>query len=308
MTARAKPIVLIEAPSNLGLMPPAPGTEPGTRGAPDALRQLGLHDRLSPLDVTRIEAARYHPDDERTINIRNMAAIAEHAIRLADAVDEAAASDRFPLVIGGDCSLLVGSMLGLHRRSEETGLLFVDGHTDFFLPEQSATGGAAGMDLALVTGWGPPQLTDLEGRRPYVRPDRVAALGNRDHHKRRSAPIPSAAEAGFDYRPLEVLRAEGVARATASAVDRLGGAGPGYWIHLDVDVLDSAIMPAVDSPQADGLSWEELTELLRIALDGKALGMQVTIYDPDRDPGLAAGQRLVDALVTALSTGQPAAR
>lgn len=297
---RAKPLSIIEAPSNLGLMPTASGREPGTRKAPDTLRKLGLHERLGPVEVLDVPAPPYEPDDGRRINLRNIAAIAEHARRLADAVETTVRAGRFPLVIGGDCSLLVGAMLGL-RRIGRTALLFIDGHTDFYLPEQSGTGGAAGMDLALVTGWGPSELTDLEGRGPYVEAASVAALGNRDTQQRRAAAIPDAASAGFDYRPLGTLRAEGIGAATSRAVAGLRADASGYWVHLDIDVLDSAIMPAVDSPQPDGLSWAELEELLARALSGNALGMQVTIYDPDRDPDLKAGRGIVELLSAVLT-------
>ncbi|MGE0211959.1 MAG: arginase family protein [Parvibaculaceae bacterium] len=295
----SRPISLIEAPSNLGLMPPAPGREPGTRNAPETLRRLGLHERLKPFEVLDVAPPPYRPDDERTINIRNLDAIAEHAVRLAGAVETTVRAGRFPLVLGGDCSLLIGAMLGL-RRIDQTALLFIDGHTDFYLPEQSGTGGAAGLDLALATGWGPKELTDIEGRRPYVETGRAAVLGNRDARRRRPADIPDTAAAGFHYRPLEALRSEGIAAATLAAIEALDAEGTGYWIHLDVDVLDSTIMPAVDSPQPDGLSWTELKELLRAALSGHALGLQVTIYDPDRDPDLAAGGGLVELLSNVL--------
>jgi arginase len=299
MIRSAKPLSIIEAPSNLGLMPPAPGREPGTRKAADTLRRLGLYERLRPLEALGVAAAPYEPDDERALNVRNVGAIAEHARRLADAVETTVRAGRFPLVVGGDCSLLVGAMLGL-KRIGDTALLFIDGHTDFYLPEQSGTGGAAGMDLALVTGWGPRELTDLEGRRPYVDVERVAALGNRDHQQRSAANIPDAASAGFHYRPLDALRSEGIGAATSLAIAALKAGDSGYWIHLDVDVLDSEIMPAVDSPQPDGLSWPELEELLHTALSGNAVGLQITIYDPDRDPDLTAGRRIVELLAATL--------
>ncbi|MDW6021374.1 arginase family protein [Mesorhizobium sp. BAC0120] len=294
-----RPIVIIEAPTNLGLMPPAPGQEPGTRHAPDVLRELGLHDQLNVREVVRVEPGPYSKDEGRSINIRNVEAIAEHALRLSDAIETAIMAGGLPLVLGGDCSLLIGSMLCM-RRLGEPALLFIDGHSDFFLPEQSSTGGAAGMDLALATGWGPPELTDLEARRPYVPAGHVAALGNRDFNRRREADIPDIADAGFYYRSLVDMRHEGIERATGKAVAAITSNSRRCWIHLDVDAIDSALMPAVDSPQADGFSWTEIEKLLRAAQPYDAAGMQVTIYDPERDPGHTAGKALVDLLVSVL--------
>lgn len=301
MSKIRRPLVVIEAPSNLGLMPPAPGHEPGTRGAPDTLRSLGLHAALAPRQVVRVEPAAYDPDDRRPAGaIRNLAAIADHARHLADAVEAAVRADAFALVLGGDCSLLLGSLIGIGRTADPS-LLFLDGHTDFFLPSQSGTGGAAGMDLALATGWGPPDLTDIEGRRPYVDAGRVAALGNRDHTPRPAAGLPDIAAAVRHYRPLAAMRAEAVGQSVGVAVDAIDGRTRPYWVHMDVDVIDSALMPAVDSPQPDGLDWAEAEAALRAALAGNSVGLQVTIYDPDRDPGLAAGRRLAGLLRAVLA-------
>lgn len=295
-------LVIIEAPSNLGLMPLGDDVEPGTRHAPATLRDLGLHERLGPVRVLAVEPPPYSRDEQRRINIRNIDAIAAYSVRLADAVAEVVDAGDFPLVLGGDCSILIGAMLGLARQ-REAGLLYVDGHSDFYLPEQSGTGGGAGMDLALVTGWGPAALTDLEGRWPYVTTRRVAALANRDREGAPAAPIPDIAESGMAYRPLEQLRAEGVEACVDTALTAIDADREGFWIHFDVDAIDSRLMPAVDSPQDDGLGWEEAERLLATALERRALGLQVTIYDPSRDPGLAAGKALVDLLVTVLAGG-----
>ncbi len=294
---------VIEAPSNLGLMPPSPGHEPGTRNAPDTIRELGLHSMLNQPPVARVEAPAYDADDGRTINIRNLDAIRAHAIRLADAVEDTLKAGAFPLVLGGDCSILVGSSLGVRRRGE-AGLLFIDGHTDFYLPEQSGTGGAAGMDLALACGWGPELLTNIENLGPYIDINRVAAMGNRDYAQRPDAPIPHIGSTGAYYRSLDALRAEGIEATAAAAIQKIDENQSGYWIHLDVDVLDDTVMPAVDSPQAGGLSHEELERLLQVALAGNALGMQVTIYDPERDPGYHAGRALVELLSRVLGALQ----
>jgi arginase len=111
-------LAIIEAPSNLGLMALGDDAEPGTRHAPATLRQLGLHDRLAAEHVVTVEPPPYSRDDQRRINIRNIDAIAEYSIRLADAVEEAVEAGYFPLVLGGDCSILIGSMLGLARQRE----------------------------------------------------------------------------------------------------------------------------------------------------------------------------------------------
>src|SRR4029450_798166 len=92
----------------------------------------------------------------------------DHAARLADAVGAVLDQGSFPIVLGGDCTILLGITLALRRRGRY-GLLFLDGHADFYQPEAEPTGEAASMELALVTGRGRALVTALESRRPRPR-------------------------------------------------------------------------------------------------------------------------------------------
>jgi arginase len=304
MNIAGKPVVIVEAPSNLGLKPPSPGREPSTAQAPAALRRAGLHELVSPTRVVRVEPPAYAADENRAVNVRNVAAIADYSRKLADPVGACLSRGEFPLVLGGDCSILLDNMLGLRRRGEPA-LLYIDGHTDFYLPEQSASGGAAGMDLAFVTGWGPDALTNIEGLMPYVREERVAALGNRDFDRVPPAAIPSALESRMHYCDLAALREAGMAPAAKVALRAIHDGKPrDVFLHVDVDVLDSTIMPAVDSPQADGLHYDELTALLKTAVaSGLVTGMEVTIFDPDLDPDGHLAREIATVLADSLRMG-----
>jgi arginase len=221
--------------------------------------------------------------------------------RLADALGGVLVRGEFPLVLGGDCSILLGCLLAL-RRSGSTGLLFIDGHADFYQPEAEPKGEAASMDLALATGRGPAIVTDPEGRRPLVRDEDVVVVGYRDRDdaaRHGSQPLPRSI-AAID---LETLRDEGAARAAERAIDLLTrpGAPERFWIHLDVDVLDDEIMPAVDYRMPGGLSWRELATVLRRAVvSDRAVGLDVAIYNPKLDPLGTAARGLVDTLVEVL--------
>src|SRR5688572_15466055 len=104
-----RPIVVLDAPSNLGLRPPAPGHAPGVYKLPDALRAQGLLARLGALDAGRLEAPPYSPVPEPTTGFRNGTAISSYSLALAERVAEIVRAGSFPLVLGGDCSVLVGS-------------------------------------------------------------------------------------------------------------------------------------------------------------------------------------------------------
>ena len=215
------------------------------------------------------------------------------------------ARGEFPLVLGGDCSILLGNMLGLRRRGEPA-LIYIDGHTDFYLPEQSTSGGAAGMDLAFVTGWGPDALTNIEGLMPYVREERVAALGNRDFDR-----LPPAADA------LRCRFAHALPRPGGIAQSGHGASGQGGACRLFMTgsraMFSSMSMSMFSIPPScrlsirrrpDGLRYDELTALLKAIIgSGLVSGMEVTIFDPDLDPDGHLARELANALADSLRVG-----
>jgi arginase len=165
---------IIEAPSILGLRPT------GVENLPAALLAVGLADRLKARRAGRVEAPAYSPQRDRETRMLNPCGIAAYSVALANAVSDVLDRGEFPLVLGGDCSILIGNLLALRRRPGRYGLLFLDGHTDFYQPEAEPNGEAASMDLALATGRGPTVVTNLEGLRPLVRDEDVVAFAFRD--------------------------------------------------------------------------------------------------------------------------------
>lgn len=287
-------VTILAALSNLGLKPPSPGKEPGVRHMADVLRKHGLVERLQAKDAGTIRPPAYRPSLDPSIKIRNVAAIREYSVWLADRLKPLIATRGFPVVIGGDCSILLGSALALRRRGRY-GLLFIDGHSDLLTPETSQTGGAAGMDLALATGTGPKLLTKMEGFSPLIQSADVVLFGYR---------WPTSADDSLATprspmiaKSLERTRVQGIERAAAEAVSHLEGIGLGFWIHVDLDVLSPEWMSAVDSPEPGGMSPTELATVLRRAVDSKrCFGMELTIYDPERDPTGRGAELIVDLL------------
>lgn len=291
-------IALIEAPSILGLRPT------GVDTLPDALLRAGLIDRLQARHAGRVVPdAPYDTFRDPTTLTLNAIGIASFSVKLADRVGEVIDGGEFPLVLGGDCSILLGGLLALKRRGRY-GLLFIDGHADFYQPTANPNGEAASMDLALATGRGPEILTNIDRCGPLVRDDDVVTFGVRDADEQAaygSQPLPPEI-VSFD---LAAIQDRGAAAAAAEAVAHLMRAqGPrsGFWIHLDADVLDDRIMPAVDYRLPGGLRWDELTAALRTAIgSGGAVGVELTIYNPALDPDGAGARGLVRTLVDALT-------
>lgn len=300
-TVSRLPLAVIEAPTNLGLRPPAPGRVPGVEAMPERLRELGLARRLGVEAGVRVEPPPYRPERDPATGIRNAEAIASYSRKLAEAVGREVDADQFPLVIGGDCSVLLGSALALARRGR-FGLVYFDGHQDFLTPSSSPSGAAAGMGLALVTGHGPPLLTMFGGRHPMLDAETIALIGFRDDDSVYPDPAIAPVREAVCRLHLEDVRAMGPAQAAARALSSVLRTGvDGIWVHLDVDVLDDAIMPAVDDRQPDGLSYAELRGMLAPLLaSGWVVGMQITVYDPTLDPDGEAGATFVEALVGVL--------
>ncbi|WP_408631914.1 arginase family protein [Micromonospora palythoicola] len=295
-------IAVLDAPSNLGLRPPTPTSVPGCGKAPGALRDQGLLPRLRARDAGCLTPPRYDAGDWRPGDgVCHAREIADYSAALADRIGAIIDRGEFPVVLGGDCSILLGSALAMHRLGEAVGgrigLVFVDGHSDFRHPgNASYVGAAAGEDLALVTGRGQADLAGIEGRRPYFRDVDVVVLGIRAQDEYRL----DLQAAGIITRPVPALRAEGAARTAQWAHEQLADCA-GYWVHVDVDVLDPAVMPAVDAPDPGGIAFAELEILLAGLVDTPhCLGVELTVFDPDYDPDGAYAAEIVNTVVSGL--------
>jgi len=288
---------VIEAPSILGLRPT------GVELLPKALIRAGLIDRLSARHAGRV-APQTPYDFERdsaTLTL-NATGIASYSRALAAVVGEVMDRGEFPVVLGGDCSILLGNLLALKRRGRY-GLLFMDGHADFYNPEANPNGEAASMELALATGRGPDVLTNIEGRGPLVNDEDVVAFGYRDAEEQAahgSQPLPPRMHA-IDLPRIHHRGVTLAARDAVAYLTRDHGPDNGFWLHLDADVLDDAIMPAVDYRLPGGLSWEELTTAMRIAAKSRrVVGLEITIYNPTLDPDGAGARGLTNVIADAL--------
>ncbi len=284
---------IIEAPSVLGLWPS------GVQDAPRILLEMGLGAGLGIESTTRLEAPRYDPRRDPETKLLNPSGLVSFSQLLARETWNALEDGAVPLVLGGDCSILLGPALALRQRGRH-GLLFADGHMDYWDAGLEPYGEAASMDLALVTGRGPALISNIDGLGPYFRPEDCVAYGTRDHlYSTDFIETPYPAEImRLDVHEAHALGAVGVDQALARLThERLQG----FWIHFDVDVLDDMIMPAVDYRMKNGLSFAELKRLLGSAFaTGKVKGMTLTIYNPNLDPQRLIVRNLVATLLEIL--------
>jgi arginase len=296
-----KPIYILDAPSNLGLRPPRENHEPGVWRLPQSLRARGIVQKLGARDAGAVPRLPYLPDADPVTGFRNGPRIAEYTRQLAAKIDTLLRDNLFPFVIGGDCSILLGIALALRRR-DRYGLCFIDGHNDFSYardPKWRGRYAAAGLDLALATGHGPDALTNIDGLKPYFRHEDVAALAvYRDPADEDSYNIDAFYRSGISIFDAEQIRNEGAESTAKKALEIVSRNDlAGFWIHLDADVLHRSIMPAVDSPNPGGITFAQLSGLLRVLLASpRVCGMHVTILDPELDPDGTHATNLVEVI------------
>ena len=267
------------------------GAGRGEENAPAALRAAGLVERLGARDAGEADARIRDTRRDPATGVIGAADVRRASTAIASRVRELLAARECPFVLGGDCTLLLGVFQAVPG---DSGLWFVDGHADFFDGESSPTGEAADMDLAILTGHGPPGLLDRDG--PLLEPAAAVLLG---HRPAELHPDVAGENARLDpaIRALTApeLRERGAARVGADAAAWL--AERPAWLHLDLDVLDEAVLPAVSYPQPLGLDWDELVAVVRpLAAAPNLLGVSVADFNPDRDPDGNHAARVVDAL------------
>jgi arginase len=299
----ASALEVVMAPSNLGLRPPSPGHEPGTWKAPEALRKAGLLDGLMPARMHEMVRPVYRFEAQEGTSVRNGKEMRDFSEKLAHQVADVLSRGAFPLVLGGDCSILLGCLVGVRQGGGTCGLIHVDGHSDFIHPgNYTATlYSAAGMDLALASGRGERLLTDWgPGLRPLVSDEHIVQIGEREDGDADYAypdirqtritriTVQSALKQGIDAtarQTIQHLESEHLSRA---------------WLHVDVDVLDQKVMPAVDSPGSPGFNFDQLADLVRrLRASSKVVGADISVFDPELDPDGIYARGLAQCLARA---------
>jgi arginase len=272
------------------------GTGRGEARAPAALRDAGLAD-LVDLDLGDAATVITSTDRDRTTGVRALpeTVAAAHALSAALWTGVRDHPGRRPLVLGGDCSLLLGVFAGARAAVGELGLWLLDGHPDYLDAPSSDTGETADLELAILLGDGPPELT---GATPMLAARNAALLG----HRTTSLDPASAAEVARLPDDLFTIDSPALLADPRGAGERAAAwATVPMWLHLDVDVLDPSVLPAVTYPQGGGPDLDQLAAVLAPLLASpRLIGVSIADLRPDLDPD----HRYAKSLVSLLS-GQP---
>ena len=290
-------IALLGVPTN------SAGTTDGVARAPQVLREEGLVERLRrdgpfrggafvDLGDIRVETPSPTRGADGIIGAANLA-VTLAGVR--EAVANALRNGQRLVVVGGDCPILIGALAGCSDMTgTQPGLLFVDGHEDAWPPAASTTGEAADMELGLLLGRSLEGVEpSLVAQIPRLDPARVLVIGPRDRAELDAAGVASidGTVAVFDDTTVRADSDE-LAR---QMVRSLAAPGSHWWLHIDLDVLSTESLPAVDYLQEGGVSWSDLVSITHMALSiGGCVGATVAIYNPDLDPDRLHASRIVE--------------
>jgi arginase len=279
---------------------PAGGPLFGTELGPQAMRDLGLVDRLKAADAGDLAVRIVGPDRDPRSGIVGWPSVGDTVSAIRAAIAEMMAAGQRPLLLGGCCTILMGAAAGARDVLGRVGLAYADGHVDVYDHRTSPTGEAADMPVAGLLGIGWPELTATMGETPVIDGSDIVVLGARD--------VDEAADIG-DLPERLGLTVHGPADIAADpgglgreTRDRFAGSAIPYWLHLDLDVLDEVVFPATDYLMPGGLDMDQLADLLRpLGHDAGLVGVSIGCYNPQKDPDGQYGAALTDLLVDVLA-------
>jgi arginase len=280
MRPQQNDMTILAAPSILGLRPS------GVERLAEQLLRTGLAKRLGikqPLQYVPTQNNRYSQQRDPQTHCLNPLPLRDFSKTLSAAVRRCV-PESFPIVLGGDCSILLGIMSAL-KRLGTYGIVSLDAHADFYEPEKSTTGEVADMDMAIITGRGPDLLTNIDNLKPYVQDQHAIHIGQRDWIETQHHGSQDIRQTAITCMDLATLRQHGIARQSAWVANHLQSLTiAGCWLHYDTDVLADDLNPAVDYRLPGGLHYDEVELLGRSLLTtGKIVGISVSIFNPALD-------------------------
>lgn len=231
----------------------------GVDMGPSAIRYAGINERLKPLfddihDLGDIPIGREEVVIDKESNLRNLDLVAEKSAILAEKVDAAIQGGSFPLVLGGDHSIAIGTLAGVARHYQNLGVIWYDAHGDLNTAETSPSGNIHGMPLAVCLGLGHPSLTELGGYSPKIKPEHVVIIGARSLDDGEKILIKEKGIKVFTMHEIDKL---GMTRVMEETIAYLKDKTDGVHLSLDLDGLDPVEAPGVGTPVIGGISFRE---------------------------------------------------
>ncbi len=281
----------------------------GRRGVdmgPSAIRIAGVADRLGELGHKVVDEGDIPIKNVEELKVGNERArylteIARASALLARKVDRIMDRGHFPLVLGGDHSIAVGTLSGIaaaaQRQGKKVGLLWIDAHGDINTPETSPSGNIHGMPLAALLGYGPQELTAVAGDFPKVAPENVALVGIRSLDAGEKSRLK---QTGVQVHTMADIDRHGVHKIMEKALARVTK-GAGYvHVSFDLDAVDPTVAPGVGTPVKGGLDYREAHLIMEVIAEaGVMTSLEMVEVNPILDQGNASAAFAVELVQSA---------
>lgn len=231
----------------------------GVDMGPSAIRYAGVVERLERLnydidDFGDIEIGRREKAQPTDTNLKNLKEVTEASEKLANAVSNVVESNRFPLVLGGDHSIAIGTLAGISKYYKNLGVIWYDAHGDLNTAETSPSGNIHGMPLAASLGLGHKDLTQIGGYGPKVKPENIVIIGARSLDDGEKALIK---EKGIKVYTMHEIDRLGMTQVMEDAIAYISKNTDGVHLSLDLDGLDPTDAPGVGTPVLGGITYRE---------------------------------------------------
>ncbi|MDI9231683.1 arginase [Staphylococcus caprae] len=261
-------IEIIGAPSTFGQK------KLGVNLGPDAIRYAGLLARLKRMghdvidkgniEVPNLDVEKFHSNQEGLRNYNEIITVSEN---LSKAVSETVKNGNFPLTLGGDHSIAVGSISGISQYYNNLGVIWYDAHGDLNVPEESPSGNVHGMPLRILAGDGPEELVHLNGFTPKIKPENIVLIGMRDLDKGEREYIKDKNIKTFTMADIDRF---GIQEVIERSLEYLKSRNiDGLHFSLDVDALDPTETPGTGTRVLGGLSYRESHFALELLSESK---------------------------------------
>jgi len=297
LTSRISKVGVIGIPYNVGWR--GPGVDEGAR----AFRDAGLVDELKKVvsevvDYGDIEV-RLPPRDDNNPRLLNPKQVEAVCKSLATKIHSTLQRGYFPLIVGGEDSVLMGIIEGFQRAlGPRIGLIYMDAHGDFNTPETTPSGLIGGMNVAITAGRGPKELVEMFGHSPLLPEENIVLYGTRELDTVEEMAL---AESKVRVYTREKIREVGVEKIVKKMLHDLEPKCNNVYVHVDLDVLDETEMSAQSLPVRNGLSMREFQKTLKaIVKSGKLCGMAIMVFNAAKDPEGVEARKVVRLIADVL--------
>ncbi|WP_308639203.1 arginase [Paenibacillus silvisoli] len=258
-----QPVTVLPVPFHYG------ASRLGASGGPEAVLQAGLLEKLRHLNLTHTiypwkEPADYATDRRSLERMRNWGRVLTMSEAVAAAVQAITESEAFPLTIGGDHSVSIGTIAGVTAHIQQLGVIWIDAHADMNTPQTSHTGNLHGMALAAGLGLGDARFTELLGRSPKLQPKRIVLVGVRELDEGEKKHIYESGITCFTMHDIDRI---GMGRVMEKAIAIASYGSEGIHVSFDIDSVDPGEAPGTGTPVRGGLNYREAHLAMEMLFD-----------------------------------------